>query len=215
MPGPQVRSTTRADGDFAVDGDPGSLERRRRGIVDRPWTWLRQVHGGQVVVVTEPGEHAGTEADAAITMVPGAPLAISTADCVPLTLFGGGALAVAHVGWRGLMAGVVEATVDTLREQGGNAVVAVAGPSIGPECYEFGVSDLDAVAGRYGDRVRARTSTGAPALDLIEAIGAALVSVGVHGAVRRGGCTACQPERYFSNRARRERERMATVAWMR
>ena len=49
--GVRTRTTRRADGDFAIDGDPVALEVARRSVVDRPWVWLRQVHGREVHVV--------------------------------------------------------------------------------------------------------------------------------------------------------------------
>src|SRR4029453_6810882 len=61
------------------------------------------------VHVREPGEHAGTEADAAVTAVPGAAIAVQTADCVPIGLEATGAVAVVHAGWRGLAAGGIQA----------------------------------------------------------------------------------------------------------
>src|SRR3546814_1510145 len=64
-----VRSSfsERADGDLRIDGDPGALRDRRQAIASGEWTWLRQVHGATVVTVAEPGQHAGAEADAAVT----------------------------------------------------------------------------------------------------------------------------------------------------
>ena len=64
-----------------------AARRRPRSSTD-PWTWLRQVHGAGVVIVTEPGEHAGAQADAAVTAVPGAVLAVQTADCAPVAARG-------------------------------------------------------------------------------------------------------------------------------
>ena len=75
---PRFCWTARADGDFA-----GDLSDRQPG-----WTWLRQVHGAQVVVVRTPGEHAGVEADAAVTDTLGCPLVVRTADCAPVVLTG-------------------------------------------------------------------------------------------------------------------------------
>ncbi|HKY14173.1 MAG TPA: polyphenol oxidase family protein, partial [Microthrixaceae bacterium] len=107
--------TTAADGDFAIDSDPDGLAERRGAIAAAPWTWLRQVHGAEVVVVGAPGDHAGAEADAAVTGVPGAALAVQTADCAPVLLWGDGptgpVIGAAHAGWRGLYEGVLENTV--------------------------------------------------------------------------------------------------------
>ncbi|WCO65216.1 laccase domain-containing protein [Iamia majanohamensis] len=183
-------------------------------MVDLPWTWLRQVHGAEVVTVTRPGEHAGATADAAVTAVPGAALAVGTADCVPVVLVADGAVGVAHAGWRGLVAGVVGATAGALDALGHPARRAVIGPCIRPADYEFGADDLDRVAARWGDGVRATTRAGRPALDVVAGVRAALAEVGVTDVADDGLCTAADPGRWFSHRARADPGRMATVAWL-
>lgn len=210
----EVRSvfTDTRHGDLMVRTDPSVLAARRAAIVDRPWSWLRQVHGARVISVAEPGEHAGTEADAAVTATPGAVLAVQTADCAPVLLTGPGVIGVAHAGWRGLEAGVIEATAAAMAELGGPPDHAVLGPCIRARCYEFGAPELDLVAARLGDGVRATTAWGAPALD---------VAAGIAEACRRlhielddvGTCTACSPV-HWSHRARSEPERQALVAWI-
>jgi YfiH family protein len=210
----RLLTTTRLDGDLAVGLDRDLLARRRAAVVDRPWTWLHQVHGADVVVVEHPGQHAGAVADAAVTAVPGAVLSVTTADCVPVVLVGDGALGVAHAGWRGLVAGVVGATAAAMAELGAPPVRAVVGPSIRAGCYEFGAADLDVVAARWGEEVRATTRDGRPALDVTAGVRAALAEVGVLDVGDDGACTACEPERYWSYRARGEAGRVATVAWL-
>src|SRR5205823_5736093 len=165
-----VRFTGRAEGDMGHGGAfvasvAPEVEARRRAVVDAPWTWLRQVHGDAVVIVSGPGDGAGTPADAAVTSAPNSVLAVLAADCAPVALSTPeGVVAAVHAGWRGLMAGVVEQAVATVRAVGGGDVAAVLGPCIHPECYEFGDADLDAVAARLGPEVRGRTRTGSPAL---------------------------------------------------
>ena len=84
-----VRFTGRDEGDmghggrYVVDVD-AEVEARRRAVVDRPWTWLRQVHGADVVEVRTPGDGAGTRADAAVTAEAGCVLAVLVADCAPV-----------------------------------------------------------------------------------------------------------------------------------
>ncbi len=211
-----VLATSAADGDLAIDSAPTELSARRRAIVDLPWTWMRQVHGARVLRVDGPGAGAGDDADAAVTRVSGAALAVQVADCAPVALVGAdGAIGVAHVGWRGLVAGVLPATLDALRGLGDpGEITAVIGPCIHAECYEFGEDDLDAVAKAAGPRVRGRTSVGAPALDLVAGIEDVLGSHGVTVAASPWSqCTACTPG-YWSHRARGDRERQAMVVWM-
>jgi len=190
------------------------LAGRRAALVDRPWTWLRQVHGDRVVVVDTPGAGAGTEADAAVTAVSGAVLAVHTADCAPIALVAdGGAVAVAHAGWRGLADGVVAATVTELAGLAEGPVRAVVGPLIGPECYEFGADDLRLVADRLGPEVVGTTTAGTPALDLPTGVRRALERAGVDSIDFVGGCTACGGGA-FSHRARGEQGRQAVLAWI-
>lgn len=178
-----------------------------------PWTWLKQVHGAGVVVVSRPGEHAGAAADGAVTSTPGCTLAIRSADCAPVALLGASAVGVLHAGWKGLMAGIVANTVAALRALDAGPLTAHLGPCIRPGCYEFGPADLDEVADRFGRDVRATTSWGTPSLDLPAAVAKALAEAGVDGLRDEAGCTACD-RRWYSHRARAEQGRSATLAWL-
>ena len=213
-----VRFTGRAEGDLGHAGAsdvPLDVRARRRAVVDLPWTWLRQVHGGRVVHVTAPEHGSGERADAAVSAAPGCALAVFTADCAPVALATGdeaGVTGVAHAGWKGLLAGVIERTVEEMRSLGATRIEAALGPCIGPECYEFGERDLEAVGSRLGSTVIARTSEGRPSLDLRAGVKAALAHVGVDIVRSSSVCTACSPGHY-SWRARRESERQAAVVW--
>ena len=206
------RWTTVRDGDLAISTDPSVLADRRAAVAPGPWTWLRQVHGAEVVTVTEPGEHAGVEADAVVTAVAGAPIAVHTADCVPVLLVGPSAVGVVHAGWRGLAAGVIEATAAAMADLGSAPTGATCGPHIRARCYEFGPADLDQVAAACGDVVRGTTAWGTPALDLTAGVRSACADLGLDLA-DTGHCTACSPV-HFSHRARAESGRQALVAWI-
>ncbi len=211
----RVVVTDRRHGDLGVHGDAATLERRRRAVVDAPWTWFHQRHGADVVTVGHAGDGAGREADAGCTAVAGAPIAVQVADCAPVAFADpAGVIGVAHAGWRGLVAGVLERTVDAMADLGARSPVAVLGPRIGPDHYEFGPDDLDAVAARLGDNVRSITADGAPALDLAAGVVVVLDRLGISVAAQLGGCTAADADRYWSHRARREPERQALVAWI-
>jgi len=217
--------TDRSAGDLAVDLEPGVLAERRGGIAPQPWTWLRQVHGAEVVVVTRPGEHSGADADAAVTALPGATLAIHTADCLPVLLWDleAGVIGAAHAGWRGLDGEVLQRTVAAMVGLGADVtrIQGEIGPHISAAAYEFGQADLTRLAFRYGPDVIGATSQGAPALDLGNAAQSALVEAGVtRGAVRDLQlCTATgldadgEPVR-FSWRARHDAGRQAAVIWL-
>jgi hypothetical protein len=178
-----------------------------------PWTWLHQVHGARVVVVERPGDCRGEEADAAVTTVPGAALAVLTADCAPVGLSSPeGVVAVAHAGWRGLMAGVLEAAIAAMRALGACEVQAALGPCIHPHAYRFSPTDLEFVVNRFGPAVQAVDCQGYPALDLPAAVRAALERSGASLAADAGTCTHCSGA-HWSWRARRETSRQATIAF--
>jgi YfiH family protein len=211
----EVRFTGRADGDMA---DPSGCDpvvaARRRAVISRPWTWLRQVHGAGVVRVARPGECAGQAADAAVSAVPGVALAILTADCGPVALFSpNGVIGAAHAGWRGLRAGVIEAAVAGMRDLGAGSVSAALGPCIHPECYQFGEPELNELVGYFGPEVRARDRDGAAAFDLPAAVRIALARAGAELVWDAGICTACSGGGW-SWRARREPQRQAMVVWL-
>jgi copper oxidase (laccase) domain-containing protein len=150
--------------------------------------------------------------------VPGAVLAVHTADCGGVLLWDasgrtGAVVGAAHAGWRGLEAGVLERTVAAMADLGAVAVSWQLGPCIsGPE-YEFGADDLDRLVDRYGPTLRTTTATGGPALDLRAGVRAALGAVGA--TEDRDGpdvCTATS-DRHWSWRARQDTGRQASVIW--
>jgi YfiH family protein len=149
-------------------------------------SWPRQVHGSRVVAANGRGEPA----DAIWTEEPGRAVVVVSADCFPVALArldGRPAVALVHVGWRGVLAGAVAAAVDTL---GGRQAAAV-GPGIGPCCYEVGAD----VSGRFARRFVRRGR-----LDLAAAIEHELRAAGVERVDSLFECTACHPDRFFSHR---------------
>ncbi len=207
------RFTDADDGDFRIDAPAAQLDVRRRRINAAPWTWLTQVHGATVVSVDRPGDGAGTEADAAITSSVGAPLAIQTADCAPVLLVGDGVVGAAHAGWRGLVSGVLDATVAAMRKRTDADIRAVVGPHISASVYEFGAADLETLVRRFGSSVAGATSAGAPALDVGEVVRIALHRSGVTDVRSIGGCTGSST-RWHSHRVRGDRARQASVIWL-
>jgi hypothetical protein len=99
--------------------------------------WLRQVHGTRVVAAARVS--VPVEADASLAQGPGAVCAVMTADCLPVLFCdrAGHCVAAAHAGWRGLAAGVLEATVDALPAPAPQ-LMAWLGPAIGPRRFEVG-----------------------------------------------------------------------------
>lgn len=205
--------TGRAEGDLGHRGEyvqevRAEVAARRRAVLDRPWSWIRQVHGATIAVVNGPGDAAGSVADASVTRHKDAALSVLTADCAPIALASDdGAVGVVHAGWRGVLAGIVDAAVAAMSP---GRIVAAIGPCIHSECYEFGVDELS----RFDRSVRSTTSDGRPALDLPAAVRLVLDKAGVEVAFDADTCTACASDRYFSYRARGEMERQAVVAYL-
>ncbi|MFI0526335.1 MAG: polyphenol oxidase family protein [Ilumatobacteraceae bacterium] len=197
----QIRCSTMADGDFHLDGHRAALLHRRAAFAPGVWTQLDEVHGTAVVRVTHPGEHDFATGDAAITDRRNAVLAAWVGDCAPVALVGDdGTIAVVHAGWRGALAGVLQATVSQMSS---GTVVAVLGHCIHPCCYEFGEPDRAPFRARFGAHVEARTSWGAPALDMPSVVRCALEEVGV-AVVDASSCTGCDVEHLYSHRRRRQ-----------
>jgi hypothetical protein len=132
---------------------------------------------------------------------------VVTADCVPVLLAAGGAVAAVHAGWRGLAGGVIARAVEALAEAtGGAATVAAIGPCIGACCYEVDEPVLAALERRFGAALPgalAPTRAGHALLDLPSLARAALVAAGLApdsiGALA-GACTRCDAERFHSYR---------------
>ena len=165
------------------------------------------------MVVEAPGAANGEAADAAVCTSAGAAVAVLTADCAPVALASPeGVFGVAHAGWKGLRAGVVEATVQAMRRLGATRIEAVLGPCIHSECYAFGAADLDGIEERLGPEVRATDRAGNPALDLPAGVRSALRSSGATLAGDAGLCTACSAGHWSWRRAPHPR-RQATVVW--
>ncbi|MGD9598962.1 MAG: peptidoglycan editing factor PgeF [Steroidobacteraceae bacterium] len=179
--------------------------------------WLQQVHG---VVVRDLGAQGGAPpgpADAAVTRAPGVVCAALVADCLPVLLASrdGSVVGVAHAGWRGLAAGILEATIRAMAVPGAE-LVAWLGPSIGPRHFEVGedvrsafiASDAAAAAafrpGR-GDRWWC---------DLPRLAQQRLVAGGIREVAVDGSCTFADRERFFSFRRDGECGRMAALAWL-
>lgn len=180
----------------------------------------RQVHGADVAHGVTRAGVAGA-VDVLSTSTHGVPLAIFTADCLAITLWDaqGGALALAHVGWRGTVKRAQHAAVDAATAQGGRPerLRAAIAPSIGPCCYQVGepvTSEFVAMFGRERWERWTRPSSGERVmLDLWTANEDLLADAGVERARIENPrvCTACHPELLYSYR-NGNRGRLVTVA---
>ena len=176
--------------------------------------WLRQVHG--TAIALEPGDDE-PEADAAVTTTPGTVLAILTADCLPVVFAAadGSEIGAAHAGWRGLAAGVLEATVAAMRTAPAG-IVAWLGPAAGPQAYEVGEEVFDAFVPGDPRTITAFAATrpGHWRVDLYALARQRLGDAGVTRVHGGGLCTISDPQRFFSHRRDQRGGRMATLAWI-
>jgi purine-nucleoside/S-methyl-5'-thioadenosine phosphorylase / adenosine deaminase len=126
---------------------------------------------------------------------PGQGMMLVTADCLPVAIArrnGAPALAVLHVGWRGLLEGIVE---NGARALGPEPLAAAIGPGIGPCCYEVGPDVAEPFEAAYGAEVLVDGR-----LDLWRSAELALERAGVDEIERTDLCTYCHPELFFSHR---------------
>lgn len=195
-------ATTRAFGDLKDEGARAKL----RALLPSPPAWLRQVHGTRVVELPAAGE-----ADAALARQPEQVCVVQMADCMPV-LFAdvdGTTVAAAHAGWRGLVGGVLEATVAAMRIPQ-DRLLAWLGPAIGPRVYEVG----EDVRAAYGGYEFAFTPT-RPGHWLLDLYAVARMKLQNLKSVSGGGfCTYSESERFFSYRRDRTSARMAAVIWL-
>lgn len=203
--------TTRALGDMkSAEG----RARLRRHLPADP-IWLKQVHG--TAVVDAASALAGTAADASYAFKKNTVCAVMAADCMPVLLADarGAAVGIAHAGWRGLCAGVIEATIAAMNVPADH-ILAWLGPAIGPEVYEVGVEVRDAflAKGAQAALAFAPTRPGHWHLDLYAVARQRLAGVGVTRVTGGGFCTASQPALFYSYRKNKTAERMAAAIWL-
>jgi polyphenol oxidase len=202
-----------------VGDDPKAVAANRRelattaGLPAEP-RWLAQVHG--VKVADLDAAEAQFAADAAVTRRPGTVAAILTADCLPIVFASdsGDAVAAAHAGWRGLAAGVIEATVDALGVPA-KKLLAWLGPAIGPRHFEVGEEVRLAFLEGHPEAADAfqMNSRDRFMADLALLARQRLAQLGVGRVYGCGECTYTCGDRYFSHRRDGATGRQATLIW--
>jgi purine-nucleoside/S-methyl-5'-thioadenosine phosphorylase / adenosine deaminase len=205
-----------------LSGDAPELVRENRARL-RAWLpseprWLKQVHGPAVVRADDVEQPV--EADASFTATPGVVAAVMVADCMPVMLAdaGGRAVGVAHAGWRGLAAGVVQATARAIRAAIGDSdaeLIAYLGPAIGPMHFEVGSEVLDAMKRALPRAADAFRPQGAKFFADLFALGRqALGEAGVTRVHGGSDCTYSDPRRFYSYRRDRVSGRHAALVWL-
>jgi YfiH family protein len=205
-------------GDHVGDDPVAVAENRRRLRAEAKLpaepAWLSQVHGTAVADLDATGPEG--PADAVIARRAGKVCAILTADCLPVVIAAdtGEGVAAAHAGWRGLAAGVLEATVRALGTPPGRLLVWL-GPAIGPQHFEVGAEVRDAFlqSDPEADGAFRPNTHGRFMADLEVLARQRLGKLGVTRIYGGGQCTYAQAERYFSHRRDGTTGRQATLIW--
>lgn len=178
--------------------------------------WLEQVHG---IAVADADRATGKVcADAAVAREPQRACVVLTADCLPVLLCddAGTVVAAAHAGWRGLAAGVLEASIARM-EVAPHRLSAWLGPAIGASAFEVGADVRDAFMDEDADAATAFVSArpGKWVADLHALARRRLVRCGVVRISAVDACTFSDPTRYFSYRRDDRCGRQAALIWLR
>ena len=200
-----------------VGDDPVAVTKNRQRLVSqlgcRP-SWLSQVHG---VAVAEASPELLLEADASWTATPGVACAIMTADCLP-ALFcdrAGTRVAAAHAGWRGLAAGVLEATLDALALPADQVLVWL-GPAIGAQAFEVGAEVREAFIAQHPQAAEAFSPSYNAGKFMADIYQLARIRLAAHGVTAVYGgdfCTYNDP-RFYSYRRSAQTGRFASLIWL-
>lgn len=201
-----------------VGDDEGLVRSNRRELAeaqgwDREPLWLNQVHGRDIVRAEEVAEGLVPRADGAVT-ASRRPLVVLTADCLPVVACDRGATVVGafHAGWKGLLAGVLEAGIAALGRPAAEILVWI-GPAIGPQSYQVGPEVREAFLASNPDHTADFVDDG-PGHWRFDLAGAAVRRLSRLGVPRVGSSafdTFGDQDRFFSHRRQAPCGRMATV----
>lgn len=210
-----------------VGDDVSAVEKNRAKLItdlslpSEP-VWLDQVHSDTVISVDEKFELKSSEnpvfqADASVTAIKGKVCAVLTADCLPVFFCdqSGTEVAVAHAGWRGLHAGIISNTLNTMQSPVDTLLVSL-GPAIGPKAFEVGEEVRQAFIDKNDLNASAFVESRKSHYwcDIYQLARIELHSVGVERVVGGNFCTYNEPERFYSYRRSPKTGRMASVIWL-
>jgi hypothetical protein len=196
--------------------DPDAVRRNRAacagalGVAPDALLGLVQVHGVAVADAREPwAEAARPAADALVTDRPGQAIGVLTADCAPV-LFAdarAGVIGAAHAGWRGAVAGVLEATLEAMERLGATraGITAMVGPCIGQASYEVGGDLRDSVLARNAADARFFAPGGREGHWHFDLAGYCVARLEAAGTGKAGALwedTLTAEDRFFSHRRR-------------
>jgi len=203
-----------------VGDDPDAVAKNRKllretlHLPSEP-TWLNQVHGVEVIQANQ--QTTPVTADASFTQKPGVVCVAQTADCLPLLVCdrAGTTVAAIHAGWKGLAAGVIEATINTLKIPAQELLVWL-GPAMGPQSFEVKEDVLAAfttVDPKAELAFKPINSTQWLA-NIYLLAKQRLNNLGITHIYGEELCTYNDKERFFSFRRDKDTGRMASLIWM-
>jgi len=201
-----------------VGDDPLAVARNRdalRQFLPADPVWMKQVHATRIIAADPQAREE--EADGAVAHAPGRVCAVLTADCLSVLLAdeAGSAVGIAHAGWRGLAAGVVENAVRAMQVSCAS-LIAYLGPAIGAQVYEVGAEVRDAFAA--GDPPALRAFAPRPGgkflADLAMLARQRLARAGVSRVFGGTHCTYSDSRRFYSYRREGATGRMASLIWL-
>jgi polyphenol oxidase len=187
-----------------------------------PIQWLEQVHEIEVYKAQLPVQAVAPRADAIYTQTQGLPIAVLTADCLPVLFcsVAGDEIAVAHAGWRGLAQGILARTLQAF-EAPAQHILAYLGPAIGPAHFEVGEEVrhiFTAEFSGYGDVNDAFTPSARSGhfyADIFALARLQLRSLGVEAIYGGHNCTFFEPRFYSYRRSLNGIcGRMASLIWL-
>ncbi|AHL76852.1 laccase [Stutzerimonas stutzeri] len=197
----------------AVDAVAANRLDLRRVLGCEP-AWMSQVHSN---IAVEAYPRSCPTADAIWTGAPGIACAVLTADCLPVLFCDlvGTRVAAAHAGWRGLAAGILEATVASMGVPG-TQLMAWLGPAIGPDAFEVGAEVREAFVSRHAAAAEAfalSRNAGRYMADIYQLASIRLADCGVTAVFGGGFCTVSDP-RFYSYRRAARTGRFASLIWL-
>ncbi|GJL77088.1 MAG: laccase domain protein [Nitrospinaceae bacterium] len=188
---------------------------------------VRQVHGNRIFELQEPLKSvekvAAIASDAIVTRLVNQPIAVLTADCVPVVIYDSRrhAAGVVHAGRKGTSQNILFETIATLKKAYGSHpedILVGMGPGIGGCCYEVDAPCIDPFKENYPDWAQfiSKSPSGKYMLDLFAANTADAKRAGLlpQNIYKTGLCTYCEPNRFFSYRRDKTTGRMMTVAML-
>ena len=206
-----------------VDDDLQAVESNRQQLIkylDLPSSpvWLDQIHSNNVICADQKAQPKQMlpQADAAYSKTKNVVCAVLTADCLPVFFCNqsGTEVAVAHAGWRGLHAGVLRKTVESMESPAAKIIVYL-GPAIGPQSFEVGDDVFQAFTEKDSNNKAAfvRSKKNHYLCDIYQLARIELQSIGVSHIDGGGFCTYTD-NRFYSYRRQNVTGRMASLIWL-